>query len=409
MDTGDHSGGGTRQLNTSLAWLKLRFVPSRAGQLEILLPYNMAMPTQQFVMQASAALLPSVVDSAMDAIITLDENQHIVLFNRAAEKMFCVLGQEMLGQPLDNLIPPEYRTAHHHHVSNFAHRGDSLRQMGKNMVLYGLRANGERFPIEASISKASVEENILLTVILRDVSSRVAAQQALSQAKADLQQFVRTSQDAREEEKRRIARELHDELGQSLTALKLDANWLQTKLQGHSDLQAHVQAMVNLIDRTITSSRRISADLRPLMLDDLGLVEAIHWLCKDLTRSTDMKITLDLVGLSVIEDGTVATAIYRVIQEAINNAVKHAQANQLLVVAESDLREARLTVKDNGIGMSTGDQDKRGSYGLAGIKERVYALDGTVRIETPTAGGTTLTVVIPLRELQAIRDAGASS
>ena len=338
----------------------------------------------------------NLIDSATDAIITLNESHRVVLFNQAAEKMFGHAMQSMLGNTIDVLIPPEYHSSHHQHVTRFAEKGESVRQMGKDLVLYGMHANGARFPIEASISKALVNGTVLLTVILRDISTRVAAQAALSQAKTDLKKFFRTSQEARENEKRRIARELHDELGQSLTALKLDASWLQKKLQDSSDLQEHVQNMVKLIDRTITSSRRISADLRPLMLDDLGLAEAIEWLCKDSTRSTGLSVKLNTTGLAHIADTAVASALYRVVQEAVNNVIKHSQASKLSVNIESDDHVARLMVQDNGKGMSLEDEGKRGSYGLMGIKERIYMLDGTVSINSARGSGTNLTVSIPL-------------
>lgn len=338
----------------------------------------------------------SLIDSAMDAIITLDASHRIILFNQAAEKMFGRAMHTMLGNTLDVLIPPEYRTVHEQHVTRFAKKGESVRQMGKNLVLYGMRANGERFPIEASISKAMVDDSPLLTVILRDVSTRMADQLALSQARSDLQKFSRTSQEAREQEKRRIARELHDELGQSLTALKLDAIWLQKKLQDSDVLQDHIANMVGIIDRTIASSRRISSDLRPLMLDDLGLAEAIEWLCKDSTHNTGISVIVDIKGLNHIDDTAVASAVYRVIQEAVNNVVKHSQASKLSVVVQSDQQAAKLTVKDNGKGMSQEEENKRGSYGLVGIKERIYMLDGTVSITSEPGRGTHLTVSIPL-------------
>jgi PAS domain S-box-containing protein len=345
---------------------------------------------------SSQTQLFGLIESAMDAIIAVDHTQTIVLFNVAAETMFGLCAQEAIGSPLDRLLPPEYQHNHRLHVQGFAQAGHTLRKMGSNMLLHAMRNNGERFPIEASISKTLVNNQILLTVILRDVTSRIAAQAALDQARQELRQLARASQGAREEEKRRIARELHDELGQSLTALKLDAGWLQAQLPAHDALQSHIAAMLTLIDTTIASTRRISADLRPLMLDDLGLAESIEWICKNISRRSNLKIYVDTSRLEHISDNTVATALYRVVQEATHNAVKHAGASKLVVTVGSTEQQAQVTIADNGKGMLEADQTKRGSFGLIGIRERILTLDGTVNIDSDPRRGTCLTITIPL-------------
>jgi PAS domain S-box-containing protein len=394
---------------------RLRYTPNRSSlsrahfQIDIaggdctgnapawLLPYTGSMKASDKTTQALQTQLMSLIDSAMDAIVSLDASFQIVLFNKAAEQVFGVPSAQMIGKGLDTLLPMEYRAGHAQHISRFAAQGHTVRQMGKNMVLHALRGNGERFPIEASISKATVDGAVLLTVILRDVTERVKAQQALDQAREQLRQLARVSQLAREEEKRRIARELHDELGQSLTALKLDASWLQSRLASEDQLQTHIDGMLNLIDSTITASRRISADLRPLMLDDLGLAESIEWVCKDVARRTGMDVVVDTADLKPIADTGVSTALYRVAQEAANNAAKHSHATRLKVTARSDQHTAFLTVSDNGRGMTPLDQLKHGSFGLIGIKERVFTFDGTVDVSSEIGGGTCVSIAIPLQ------------
>jgi signal transduction histidine kinase len=145
--------------------------------------------------------------------------------------------------------------------------------MGENMVLWALRADGSEFPIEASISHTGEPENRLFTVILRDITQRKASEDALRQQQHELRELSARVLEAREEEKTIIARELHDELGQLLTALKMDLDWLRERTPTGRD-RAKGRQMNAVLDRTVGSVRRIAADLRPLMLDDLGLADA---------------------------------------------------------------------------------------------------------------------------------------
>src|SRR5262245_48546552 len=166
----------------------------------------------------------------MDAIIAVDEAQRIVLYNPAAEKVFLWPRSAVLGEPLDKLIPERFRAAHKEHIAHFGRTGATSRRMGRQTVLTGLRADGREFPIEASISQHGEGAGKVFTVILRDVTERVQAENALRASQRELREFAEVSQSAREQEKTRIARELHDELAQSLTALKIDLAWTTERL-----------------------------------------------------------------------------------------------------------------------------------------------------------------------------------
>src|SRR6188768_950771 len=169
---------------------------------------------------SASARLAGLLDSAMDGIISIDDSQRVVMYNRAAERMFGWTAQEIQGKSLDLLIPERFRGNHSQQVRRFGATGTTSRRMGDTTVLYGLRKDGAEFPIEASISQLQTPEGKLYTVILRDVTERVRAQ-------AELASFAAESSGVREQEKSRIARELHDELAQSLTALKMDTIWMR--------------------------------------------------------------------------------------------------------------------------------------------------------------------------------------
>ncbi|HXI35287.1 MAG TPA: PAS domain S-box protein, partial [Burkholderiales bacterium] len=186
------------------------------------------------------ARLVAIVDSAMDAVITVDEAQKIVLFNRAAEQLFGVRRDEVLGSALDRFLPARFRGAHHGHVESFGRTGVTSRRMGDVTTLWALRADGEEFPIEASISQAAEEGKRYFTVILRDITVRKQAEDGLKASQQELRELSARVLEAREEEKARIARELHDELGQLLTALKMDLSWLRERLPD-SDLRGKAE------------------------------------------------------------------------------------------------------------------------------------------------------------------------
>jgi len=174
--------------------------------------------------------LRSILDSAMDAIITTDDAQNVVLFNNAAETMFGWSRQEALGAPLGQFIPERFRRAHGEHVARFGEAGTTSRRMGGSLrIVTGLRRNGEEFPIDASISQVVEGDRRFYTVILRDVTARVQAVEALRRSKDELQELGAAAHMTREQEKSRIARELHDELGQLLTMMQMDLAWCKER------------------------------------------------------------------------------------------------------------------------------------------------------------------------------------
>ncbi|HYK16332.1 MAG TPA: PAS domain S-box protein, partial [Burkholderiales bacterium] len=223
--------------------------------------------------------LRGILDSAMDAIITVDDSEHIVLFNAAAEAVFGCPRSEALGAPLAWFIPERFRAAHSAHIRRFGEAGVESRRMSSQRVVAGLRRNGEEFPIEASISRHSEHGRAYFTVILRDITDRVLADSALRRSKEELRELAAAASSVREQEKSRVARELHDELAQSLTALKMDVTWLKERVPAEQQpLVAKLESMQEMLDGTVKATRRISSDLRPLMLDDLGLLPAAEWL-----------------------------------------------------------------------------------------------------------------------------------
>jgi PAS domain S-box-containing protein len=325
----------------------------------------------------------------MDAIISMDEGGQIVLYNRAAEATFGWPAREVLGQPLSMLLPPRFRSGHDGHVKQFAATGVTHRRKGEGVVLYGLRADGTEFPMEASISQIDTDKGKVFSVIVRDVTDRVKARQALAR-------FATEASAIREQEQSRVARELHDELAQSLTALKMDASWLRDHVaEDPAAAVDKVVGMLGMLDDCVAATRRIAADLRPLVLDDLGLVPAIEWLAQSFTQRHGVPCALDLDESLALQE-PYPTAAFRIVQESLANVAKHAQARRVDVRVAREAGYLVMHVRDDGVGFDAQAARKPESLGLMGVRERTQLLEGTVHIESSPGAGTCVRVQIPL-------------
>jgi PAS domain S-box-containing protein len=341
--------------------------------------------------------LQGIVDSAMDAIISIDENQRITLFNHAAERIFGYEAAEVTGRPLTMLMPERFKDRHPAHVEGFGGTGVSSRPMMSQRIVSALRKGGEEFPIDASISQSSLGRGRIFTVILRDVSIRERTQRELAQAREDLREISVASRTAREQENSRISRELHDELGQNLTSLKMDLAWLESNTPADDErLRRTLAAMRSVLDSTVAATRRISADLRPLMLDDLGLAAALEWLAEETSRRHGFAVDLQIDERSANLGEPLVSQVYRIVQESLTNAGRHAAARHVRVHLRAIGPEIHLDVQDDGRGIAPEDLRKKGSFGLLGIRERAYILAGTVEMRGDPGRGTAIHVRLPI-------------
>ena len=340
--------------------------------------------------------LRSIIESAMDAIITTDRGGRVVLFNRAAELAFGLPAGRIVGQAIDTLLPERYRMPHREHMRGFGRTGEASKPMGGARVVTALRANGEEFPVDASISQVQVGGERYFTVILRDVSARIRAERELEAAREELRQLALATQTAREQERARMARELHDELGQALTALKMDVAWLHNNLGADADrLAQRTQAMSALLDSTMAATRRIAADLRPLILGDLGLGPALEWLAGDFSRRHGVACALRVAADCAELPDPVASALYRIVQEGLTNIARHAGATQAAVNLDRKGRQVLLHLQDNGRGFDPASPQAAGRSGIKGIRERVYLLGGQVEFYSGPGQGTVVQVALP--------------
>ncbi len=242
---------------------------------------------------------------------------------------------------------------------------------------------------------------------LEHINERKQAEAALRQSREELRQLASYQERIKEDERKRIAREIHDELGQNLLALRIDVAMLHTRTATtHPKLNQKVQGVLEHIDTTMKAMRAIINNLRPIVLD-LGLNAAIDWQVKEFQRRTGIACELLMPKKDLtIADG-LATALFRILQETLNNVFRHARATKVTIELYTRGERLVMMVADNGIGIFPGCRRKANSFGLVGIKERVSALHGEFALDTAQDKGTSITISIPLDA--DVADSGAGS
>ena len=370
--------------------------------VEIATEFNLALDALEEkarLLRESESRLSGILDTVMEGVISIDEQQRVVVFNREAERIFGRSAARMMGQPLGILVPERFRAQHEEHIRRFAATGQTNRPMGKYGLIYGLHADGAEFPIEATISQSGIAPDRLLTVVLRDVTERLRAEQALRGYAERLRQLSRRLFETGESERRRLARELHDRIGQNVTALNLNLNMLRGELP--SDLLEKVGARLNDCDTLLFHTgqlvRDIMIDLRPPGLDELGLFAALNEHARQFSSRTGCSATVS--GTAVMPRPPPATEItlFRIAQEALINIAKHAGATEVAVTLESGTDTVILTVADNGHGFDVAARLAQAgpSLGIVGMRERAESIGARLRVESAPGHGTRVIVEAP--------------
>jgi signal transduction histidine kinase len=232
--------------------------------------------------------------------------------------------------------------------------------------------------------------------VAQDVTERRSAEAALGQSNAKLRSLAVHLLSAREEERKKVAQEIHDELGQVLTALVMDMRWLDKRLAGAArPVRAKLRATVDLADQAIRTVQRISAELRPRMLDDLGLAAALEWLGGDFSRRMGMTCAVEVAVTEGRIGGNAATTVFRIVQEALTNVARHARARSVSVRLREEANRLLIEVSDDGVGITEEQAGGPTSFGLIGLRERVQGLQGELSVLGRQGQGTVVRAVIP--------------
>jgi PAS domain S-box-containing protein len=341
--------------------------------------------------------LLSVIHSAMDGVVIVDSMRHIVLVNQKVERMFGYPANDLLEKPLDVLIPPRTASEPRRHMDRLSATRFSGRR--SKLELKGVHADGQCLTFNASISRVTVHGELFLALILHEPGGHRGEHETKRRLVRphDFRRWAVSSQQATEIEKRRFSRKLYDEIGQRLSVLKLDLDWLENSLPETDDgLPARLAQMQGLLDNVITMTKSMASALRPPLLDDFGLLPAVEWMAENFRKKTSIACTVGSVGMAGKLDDPIESAVFRVVQEGLSNIERHAHARNARILFERTENQLDVMIQDDGIGMAPGSEFKPGCYGLIAMQERIFVLGGTISIENAAPHGLAIHASIPI-------------
>ncbi|HSX94792.1 MAG TPA: PAS domain S-box protein [Hydrogenophaga sp.] len=360
-------------------------------------------------------VLSALINSASDAVISVDLHGRISLFNPAAARIFGREAEAMIGQPLDSLLPPEHRGEHLALMQRFSKSTTSTRPMGFGRVK-GVRADGAELELEASISHITVRGQKLLTAILRDVTERVRAEQALARYQLELSELTQRLLTQEQTTTRELAQTLHDQLGQTLGAIRLSFDSLSQMSRELLPPRAQERSATvgRQIDHAIAEVRQALVRLRPPMLEDLGLTAALdNEIRQRAAEAEPVTLHLQTVGEVITQrwPDDVEYAAFMVARESVANALKHAAASRVVVRIEGDATHLRLDIVDDGTGLAEEMAFGRpGHLGMVGMRERALAIGARLSARARSGRGTRVTLIWTARpdsvfgELEVLND-----
>lgn len=334
------------------------------------------------ILQESQNRLANILESAMDAIITVNEDQLLVMVNPAAERMFGFEGMDVVGRPLNELMPARFREKHTDLIRSFGQTNVTARSMGKMGTLWGRRSNGEEFPIEVSISQIKVSGQKLYTAIIRDITQRKLLEGQIQES-------------ATLEERNRIARELHDSVTQSLYSINLqsDATIMALSSSRVEDAEKRLQTLKDIAQESMSEMRLLIYEMHPSILEEAGLVAALRQRLETVETRSGIEVDLQVEGEQRLPI-SLEKELYQISLEGLNNVLKHSKANEVLVRLSFEHDRCRLMIQDDGVGFDLERSGRFGGYGLANIKGRLEQIGGELTIISEPGKGTTLNIEV---------------
>ena len=326
-----------------------------------------------------------------DAIIVHDCDFNIVRSNKAAEE----IRQTGLFQEITMKCREQFMEGHNRAFSALPHTEPVS---PSTMEMFDAERN--RYLEVLTIPRLDNQNRMTGVIqIIRDITERKQAEEAIRTSKEHLRNLTAYIQKVSEIERTNIAREIHDELGQALTVLKIDLSWIRKRLP-HDQIPMieKIDAMIKIIDRTIMTVKKISTDLRPGLLDDLGLSAAIEWQAEEFEKRTGIPCRLIIDPKDITFDKDRNTALFRILQETLTNIARHAEATEVDISLQKKDGQIELNVQDNGRGISEAELASPQSFGLMGLRERAIMFGGSTVIHGVPGRGTTMTVKIPAEQ-----------
>jgi PAS domain S-box-containing protein len=333
-------------------------------------------------LEESRAISQAIIETSVDAIITIDGKGRIQSFNKAAEKMFGYTFDEVIGENVKLLMPDPYRDKHDDYIDNYLETGDR-KIIGIGQEVTAVKKNGDVFPIDLSVAEIKWEGGRIFSGIIKDISLRRKLEKSVIEIG--------------EEERTKIGRDLHDGLGQMLTGIRMMSENLARKLKANELPGAdEVQEISDMIRETDEFARSLSHGLAHVDVDKNGIQEMLQNLCKRSEKMFNINCICDISNTIETDDQTLSLNIYRIAQEAIHNAVKHGRAKKIFVRLAATERHISLIVEDDGIGFDEHfDLTDCSGMGLQLMKHRAGLLGGVLEFVKNEKGYTRVRCLIP--------------
>jgi len=345
--------------------------------------------------QDSLANSYSLLHNAPDTILTVTRHGMITFVNKP---MWGYSAHALLNT---NLLDHVAKTEHHKILDCLS---QSFRFNKRSMcdIAESHEDNARWFNLSFGTPHARIginaDQSITTTLVVREISQDKRREETLRASGEHFRDFATRVEAVREEERARVAREIHDELGQALTALKLEMAWVQTKAGRNAEIRKRMKSMIADVDSTIEKVREISSELRPSILDDLGLIAAMEWLLSKFRKRSKIRTVFTHSEENLILSPEASAALFRVLQEALTNVIRHAKATKVDVRLDRLGNALRVTISDNGQGMTDKREVDLKSLGIIGMKERIARLDGQFKIFSEPGNGTRLDITIPIQK-----------
>lgn len=333
----------------------------------------------------------ALIEQASDAIMITDQRGNFIEVNTSFCTLFGYTKEELKGMNIIRVIDPEQLKEDPVKFDRLL-AGDTIFRQRRMMHKDGTI-------IEVEVNIKMLPDGRMLA-IARDVTEKLKAQEDLKKSYEEIRMLASNIENIREEEKIKIAREIHDELGQQLTALKMDVAWLSKKLSTpDATLQQKAKDVLLLLDEMVKSVRRIASELRPGLLDDLGLVAAMEWHSQEFEKRSDIKTKFSHLGKDQPIPTQLSTGLFRIFQESLTNVARHAGAHKIIATLVQGNDSVVLKISDDGKGFDPAEIKGRKTLGLLGMKERAMMMGGKYEIASEPGKGTTVFVEVPLHKV----------